>query len=55
MFDLFTLAIAFVLGIGAGAAGYRYMLKKDPATLEKWAAEAKALGDKAKSEFDNYR
>lgn len=44
--ELILMLVMFAIGAGCGAAGYRYMVKKDPATLEKWAAEAKALGDR---------
>lgn len=37
--------LAFVVGAALGAAGYRYMVKNDPVTLEKWAAEIKARAD----------
>jgi uncharacterized protein HemX len=42
--DLIIAAIALVVGIGLGASGYRYMLKRNPAKLEQWAAEAKKIG-----------
>ena len=38
--------ICFLLGASVGLWGYRYMLKRDPETLERWAQEAKALGKK---------
>jgi hypothetical protein len=40
-----------VASAALGAAGYRYMLKKDPVTLEKWAAEAKEAGKKLSDNF----
>lgn len=42
---MIDILIPLAIGIALGAAGYRYMLKRDPATLERWAAEAKKLGD----------
>jgi hypothetical protein len=39
--ELIPIAIAFVGGLAAGAAGYRYMLKRDPAKLEAWAKKIK--------------
>ena len=44
--ELIFIGAAFLLGVGFGASGYRYMLKRDPAKLEQWAAEAKRVGDK---------
>lgn len=40
--DLITLAIGAAVGLFVGAAGYRYMLKRDPERLEAWAREIKA-------------
>ena len=34
-----------IVGAALGAAAYRFMLKRSPETLEKWAAEIKAKGD----------
>ena len=48
---MFTILVSLIVGTGLGAAGYRYMLKKDPVTLEKWAAEAKAAGKKLEEKF----
>lgn len=42
MVDLITLGLGFAGGLFVGAAGYRYMLKRDPAKLEAWAQEIKA-------------
>ena len=36
----------FLVGLGAGAAGYRYWLKRSPASLEKLADSIKAAGDR---------
>lgn len=47
--QLLALAGAFVVGIGAGAWGYRYALKKDPEALERLAQAAKRAGDAAKA------
>lgn len=46
MNELIPLAIAVLVGICLGAAGYRYLLKRNPAKLEAWAAAAKAAGQK---------
>lgn len=35
--ELIFIAAALVVGIGLGAMGYRYMLKRDPEKLEEWA------------------
>lgn len=40
--DLFFTVGAFAVGAAFGAMGYRYMLKRDPETLERWAREWKA-------------
>lgn len=42
---MIELIIGFVVGAVLGAAAYRFMLKRNPATLAKWAAEIKAKGD----------
>ena len=39
-------ALAFLIGVAFGAAGYRYMLKRDPEALEHWAAEIRRLRQK---------
>lgn len=31
------------------AAGYRYMVKRNPAKLEQWAAQIKAAGERAEA------
>ena len=45
---IFGYLLAFAIGMAAGFWTYRYTLKKNPAKLEKLAAEAKRLGDKAR-------
>lgn len=40
--DLITLGLGFAGGLFVGAAGYRYLLKRDPAKLEAWAREIKS-------------
>ena len=42
--ELIPFVIAFVAGLAVGAAGYRYMLKRDPAKLEAWAQKLKEAG-----------
>lgn len=44
-------SLLFLAGGATGAWFYRYMLKRNPAKLELWAAEANALADKAKSKL----
>lgn len=43
--------LAFIVGAGLGASGYRYMLKRDPERLEALAAQAKRTGDRVKDRF----
>ena len=45
--DFITLGIGFVAGAITGVMGYRWMIKRDSATLEKWAAQAKSAGKSA--------
>lgn len=54
LFDsgLFGPAMLFMLGALTGCWFYRWMLKRDPAKLERWAAEAKKLGDAAKDKLN---
>lgn len=40
-----------LLGFAVGCWFYRWMLKRDPAKLEMWAQEAKALAAKAKEKL----
>lgn len=40
--DLITLGLGFAGGLFVGAAGYRYLLKRDPEKLEAWAREIKS-------------
>ena len=49
--NILFLAVAFAVGLGLGAAGYRYFLKRDPEKLERFAKEAKQFGDKVKDRF----
>jgi len=46
--EIATHAVAF----GAGAWFYRWMLRRDPAKLERWAQELNDLAAKAKQRFD---
>lgn len=53
----FTLSlVVIVLGalacIGLGAAGYRYLLKRNPDKLEQWAAQIKAAAAKTQARLD---
>jgi len=49
---LFTIA-THAVAVGVGAWGYRWMLRRDPAKLERWAAELGAAGDKIKAKLGN--
>ena len=43
----FPLLVAvLVVGVGLGAYGYRYWLKRDPEALESWAKKLKEVGKK---------
>jgi predicted negative regulator of RcsB-dependent stress response len=46
LFNIFALVCSHILAAGAGAAGYRYYLKRDPAKLEAWAQAIKAASQK---------
>lgn len=46
LLGLVPYAACFVVGGGVGAMFYRYMLKRDPAKLEQWAAQIKAATEK---------
>lgn len=45
MIELIIDAAFFLVGAACGAWGYRYMLKRDPETLEEWARKARDLTD----------
>jgi hypothetical protein len=45
--------VGLLLGAAAGAWFYRFMLKRNPAKLEQWAADAKRVGDLAKSKVED--
>lgn len=50
--DIITITlyvVAALLLIGTGAAGYRYMLKRDPAKLEAWAKAIKEASARAQA------
>lgn len=49
LMGLVPYAACLAVGGGLGAAFYRYMLKRDPAKLELWAAQVKAAAEKAKA------
>lgn len=51
----FSLIVVVAVGlacIGLGAAGYRYLLKRNPAKLEDWAAAIKAAREKAQAKLE---
>lgn len=50
--SLVVVVLGALVCIGAGAAGYRYMLKRNPAKLEQWAAQIKAAGERAQAKLD---
>lgn len=52
--DLVMMGVSVLVGFLVGFWFNRYMLKKDPAKLERWIAEAKALERKARSKFDSF-
>lgn len=45
MIELIVDAAIFLFGAAVGAWGYRYLLKRDPETLEEWARKARSLTD----------
>jgi hypothetical protein len=47
--EILTNLVALLAGVGIGAAGYRYYLKRDPSKLEAWAQALKAAGDTIKA------
>jgi hypothetical protein len=50
--SLLVLIFGALACIGLGAAGYRYLLKRNPAKLEAWAAAIKAARDKAAAKLE---
>jgi hypothetical protein len=44
-------SVLFLSGAAVGAWFYRYMLKRNPVKLERWAAEANAVAALAKSKL----
>ena len=48
--------VVIILGalacIGLGAAGYRYMLRRNPDKLEQWAQQIKAAGARAQAQLE---
>jgi hypothetical protein len=53
--DLLVNAIVLVVGFGAGAAFYRYTLKRDPAKLDAWSAEIKAAQQRVRDRIDSLK
>jgi hypothetical protein len=51
-FSILTLALSHALSIAVGAWFYRWMLRRDPAKLERWAQELNDLAAKAKQRFE---
>jgi hypothetical protein len=45
--DLISFGLGVAAGIVTGCMCYRYLLKRDPDKLERWAAVAKSTGKKA--------
>lgn len=45
--DLIAIGIGFAAGAVTGVMCYRYLLKRDPDKLERWAAQAKSAGKSA--------
>jgi hypothetical protein len=56
MFSMtFSLAVLLAVAVGCiglGAAGYRYMLKRNPAKLEAWAQAIKEARERAQARLD---
>lgn len=46
------LLVGAFAGAAAGAWGYRYWLKRDPAALERWAQELKRRGDELRTRLE---
>lgn len=44
--DLIGLIVGLVIGVAAGATGYRYLLKRRPEMIERLAAQARELRDR---------
>jgi hypothetical protein len=44
MDTMIMMMLSGLAGVAVGAMGYRYLLKRDPETLERWAQEFKAQG-----------
>lgn len=44
--ELIQFVAGLVIGAGAGAWGYRYLLKRNPEMIERLAAQARALRDR---------
>ena len=49
---LLLFVLLLLLAIGAGAWGYRYLLKRNPAKLEQWAAQINAAAARAQAKLD---
>lgn len=45
--ELVSLAAGIAIGITVGVMCYRYLLKRNPEKLERWAAQAKSAGKSA--------
>jgi Na+-transporting methylmalonyl-CoA/oxaloacetate decarboxylase gamma subunit len=50
-FSLLVLIIVAVACIGLGAAGYRYLLKRNPAKIEAWAAAIKEARERLQAKL----
>lgn len=50
-FSLLVLVIVAVACIGLGAAGYRYLLKRNPAKIEAWAAAIKEARERLQAKL----
>lgn len=51
-FNILMLAVMAIVCIGIGAAGYRYMLKRNPAKLEAWVQEINDAADRARRKLE---
>lgn len=50
--EFFLGAASSLISFGFGAWFYRWMLRRDPTKLERWAQELKKLGEQAKAKLD---
>jgi uncharacterized membrane protein YdjX (TVP38/TMEM64 family) len=49
--EILAIVLYTAVVFGLGMAAYRFMLKRDPERLERWAQEAKRAGDRARDKL----